>query len=127
MLGWSLILTLGRLFLGAGNLIKLGVTTGVSLFVALPNWAKLLIAIAVSGVIVYYVGDLKGAARVQSKWDAAQATAIEKAHEAGSKANADAENSIPLLAPAARASDADIVPRGKPCVVRDRFDRSCAR
>lgn len=59
---------------------------------------------------VWLHGYSKGKANVQAKWDAAEARALGNAVDAREKA----ERSIP-----------DAAPAGKPCGVRDRFDRDC--
>lgn len=123
----ALLLLVFNLFTGLSTILKLAVQLVIAVFAALPGWAKLLVIVAIAGIVVYYLGDHNGANRVQTKIDASTATAVQDAVKAGSDLNAKAEASVPPLTPAQQASDSAIVPRGQPCRVFSQFDRDCQK
>ena len=107
--------------------LLLGGATGLlKLLAGLPWQVWLGIGLAVAFLFVYHEGDVVGSARVQTKWDAQAAQAVVQGQKIGSAANAAAEKAIPPVTVPEQAGDAAVIPRVKPCIVRDRFDRSCA-
>ncbi len=103
--------------LGLGLLIP----GAISFVLGLPQWAKTVLLLLLVGAVVYYAGDIHGRSVIQSRWDVAEKAALKIGKDARDEANA----AIPALTPGEVAADSAIAPRGKPCVMRDKWDRDC--
>lgn len=108
-----------------GTLLRLVSTILFQAWLALPRWAKELILVAVALLIVYYMGEHRGADRVQNQWDAAQQQAVEHNTQVGETIRENAEKAVPPVDPTDPRRDAVANPRIDPCRVFDPNDRDC--
>lgn len=76
----------------------------------LGRWLLGAVGILTLAGAIWLHGEHYGAKRVRAQWDAAEARQYDK----GVKARENAEKSIPAA-----------VKPGKPCAIRDKFDRDC--
>lgn len=80
LIGWA----------GLGSMTVAGALAVAWFFPPLRRLALEVAAIAAVATVLYWMGDRNGATRIQEKWDAAVARAIEE----GAKARSDAESDV---------------------------------